>query len=58
MARSEAGSTVIDYARAAQLHAKGLRVSEIATALGCSRQSLYNGLRKRAVAVAKGMCHE
>ena len=52
------GSTVIDYGRAAQLHAKGLRMSEIATALGCSRQSLYNGLRKRRVAVAKGTCHK
>ena len=50
------GSTVIDYGRAAKLHAKGLRMSEIATALGCSRQSLYNGLRKRGVAVAKGTC--
>ena len=35
------GSTVIDYARADQLRASGLRVAEIARSLGCSRQSLY-----------------
>ncbi len=39
------GATTIDYARADQLHARGLRISEIAQALGCSRQSLYGHFR-------------
>ena len=39
------GATTIDYARAEQLRARGLRISEIAQALGCSRQSLYGYFR-------------
>jgi hypothetical protein len=36
-----------------ELHAKGFKVAEIATALGCSRQSVYAGLRERRVAVGR-----
>ena len=50
------GSTVLDYDRMMELHAKGLRVSEIASALGCSRQSVYAGLRARGVAVGRRRC--
>ena len=41
------GARLIDYGRAEQLREKGLNISEIASALGCSRQSLYVHFRSK-----------
>ena len=47
------GSTTIDYRRAEKLVAKGLRVSEVAQALGCSRASLYGYFNARGGACGR-----
>lgn len=43
------GTTTVDYARAEELHRKGLSVAEIASALGCSKSALYGALRERGL---------